>query len=252
MWNFGFPVQEQGALGAPAVAAKLQRDIAPLSPARGTGQNGGMDFLQNHMIIDPALQSEICARAMAGRFGDQPDRAAHDLGLIALPDGRTSRVWLRHAADAVITDAAGQVVLITRAHNPGAGKLALPGGFMDEVDGAIETVLDAAIREAVEETGIDAVLLRAVAAAPLGPRRFNRPFDIRMAWNNILGTAIRKDEIFCVSTQGIGFRLSHNLRDVRLAAGDDAAGVQVVAIDALSTAQFAVPDHLEMVREAAS
>jgi len=209
---------------------------------------GDVNFVRDHMIVDAALQAAIIARCVAGRFGDQPDRAVHDLGAILLPDGRNVRVHLRHAADAVLLDDCGQVVLITRTENPGAGRLALPGGFIDEVKGAVETVLAAARREAVEETGIDPGLLR--DAAPVGPRRFDRPFDIRMAWNNLPGTDIRFGEIFAVSTQGYRFRISGDLRRVRLQAGDDAKAVRVAEIATLNTEGFAVPDHVAMIAEA--
>jgi 8-oxo-dGTP pyrophosphatase MutT (NUDIX family) len=209
-----------------------------------------MAFAENHMIVDPALQAEIVARCLAQRIGDQPDLAVHDLGDITLPDGRRTAVYLRHAADAIILDEHRQMVLITRIHDPGAGKLAIPGGFIDEVDGAVETVLETAIREAVEETGIDGALLRGVTAAPVGPRRFARPFDIRLAWSDIAGTVIRKGEIFTVSTQPYRFRLAGDLRDVALQAGDDAGAVQVLRIAGLDPARFAVPDHPEMIEAA--
>lgn len=55
-----------------------------------------------------------------------------------------------NCADAVLT-CRGHVLLIRRKYAPGRGKLALPGGFKN----ANETFVDAAIRELVEETGID-------------------------------------------------------------------------------------------------
>lgn len=58
------------------------------------------------------------------------------------------------AADAVILFAGG-IVLIKRRNPPFAGCYALPGGFVE----VGETVEEAAIREAREETGLDIELL---------------------------------------------------------------------------------------------
>jgi ADP-ribose pyrophosphatase YjhB (NUDIX family) len=48
-------------------------------------------------------------------------------------------------------DPLGRVLLIRRGHEPGAGKHALPGGFVK----IGETVMSACRREVSEETGID-------------------------------------------------------------------------------------------------
>jgi ADP-ribose pyrophosphatase YjhB (NUDIX family) len=209
-----------------------------------------MAVLEDHMVVDAGLRAEIVARVLAGNFGDQPDRAVHELGRIDLPQGRVVPLYLRHAADAVLIDDCGQTVLITRGHNPGRGKLALPGGFLDAGDDGVETSLDAAMREAVEETGIGATVLRKAAMSPLGPRRYDRPFDIRAAWSDLAGTAIRKGDFFAVSTRGFRFHVAGDLREFPLKAGDDAHAVHVVRLDRLTPAQFAVPDHLEMIRAA--
>ena len=55
-----------------------------------------------------------------------------------------------NCADAVLM-CRGYVLMIRRKHAPGRGKLALPGGFKN----ANETFLDAAIRELIEETGVE-------------------------------------------------------------------------------------------------
>jgi len=53
-------------------------------------------------------------------------------------------------ADAVVV-CAGHVLMIKRGAHPGKGQWALPGGFLNQN----ETVLDCAVRELIEETGID-------------------------------------------------------------------------------------------------
>ena len=60
--------------------------------------------------------------------------------------------------DIVIPDGEGRVLLIQRANDPYEGSWALPGGFVD----VGETVEEAAVREAKEETGLDVDLLRLV------------------------------------------------------------------------------------------
>jgi len=209
-----------------------------------------MEILRDHMLILPHLQEEIVARCMAGNFGDEPSQAAHPLGSILLPDGSEKPVWLCHAADAVLLDDYGQTVLITRLHNPGRGKQAIPGGLLDEVNGRVESSRTAALREAMEETGVSAAVLAGADITQLGHRRFARPFDIRSAWNNLPGTAVQKGDFFTVSTLGFRIKIAGDLRDVALLAGDDATAVHVVKIVELTPGQFAVPDHIGMIHEA--
>ena len=60
-------------------------------------------------------------------------------------------------AGAVVHDAAGRLLLIRRAREPGRGLWSLPGGRCEPGENAAET----AVREVREETGLD------VAAGPL-------------------------------------------------------------------------------------
>ncbi len=212
--------------------------------------------IKDHMLVDPALQQEIVRRIQAGRFGaDQPERAADPLGVIAMEHGMLVSVYLRHAADPVLLDCAGHVVLITRRNNPGAGLRALPGGFLDPTpDGnggfGIERAVAAALREAMEETGIGQEILTAAEVKPVGRRSYNRPFDIREAWGDIPDTPILEGDLFAVSTQAFCIRIKVDLSAVPLRAGDDATDVRVEQTAALRAEHFAVPDHLSMIMQA--
>jgi hypothetical protein len=212
-------------------------------------------FIKDNMLIDPSMQREIIRRAVDGNFGDNPSQAVHSLGTVKTPDGKEVAVHLRHAADAVLLDNFGQVVLITRKHNPGAGLKALPGGFMDPVKGTggatvAENAANAALREATEETGISKRLLEAARIIPLGHRSYNRPFDIRVAWDDMPGTDIKKGDCFAVSTQAFCVKTSQDLSHVFLQAGDDAKAVLVARISGLTPDEFGVADHLAMIRDA--
>jgi ADP-ribose pyrophosphatase YjhB (NUDIX family) len=210
------------------------------------------DFIKDNMLIDPSLQQEIINRAVDGNFGNNPTQVVHSLGTLKMPDGREVAVHLRNGADAVILDDFGNVVLITRRHNPGAGLEALPGGFLDPVQGiggvtVAEKALTAALREAAEETGIDKQLLEGAQVIPLGNRSYDRPFDIRVAWGDMPGTDIKKGDFFAVSTQGFCVKTTRDLSQVSLKAGDDAKGVQVAKISSLTPNQFGIADHLPMI-----
>jgi ADP-ribose pyrophosphatase YjhB (NUDIX family) len=205
-------------------------------------------FLSGHMVCDPAAQHRATIRILAANLGANPAQAVHDLGLMPLPDGASVRLYARHAADAIIIDSHDQILLITRANDPGAGKLALPGGFIDEINGAAEVPLATAIREAHEETGIVTSLL--THGTPVGHRTYDRPFDIRAAWNDPPGTPIKKGEWFGVSTQGFCFLIPGDLHDITIAAGDDAKHAAIYHIARLTLDDFAVPDHLPMIKAA--
>ena len=61
-----------------------------------------MEIVKDGMVIDPVIQSEIIARAVAGNFGDQPSQTIHSLGTVTTPDGKEVRIHVGHAVDAII------------------------------------------------------------------------------------------------------------------------------------------------------
>jgi 8-oxo-dGTP pyrophosphatase MutT (NUDIX family) len=205
-------------------------------------------YIENHQIIDPALQRAIIDRILREHDPNPIVRPAEHLGRITLPDGKTVNLYLRHAADAIMLDDHGQVILITRLNNPGIGKLAIPGGFID----GSETVEQAARREAVEETGISPDLLATAKTLAILPRRYNRPADIREAYSDLPGTPIKQGDIMMIPTQAVCLKLAGDFTRLALQAGDDAGTVRIAKLAHLTASDFGPPDHLLMLHEALS
>ncbi len=91
------------------------------------------------------------------------------------------------AADAVIAlaDRPGAPIVLVRRRNPPLG-WALPGGFVD----VGETVENAAVREAREETGLD-VRLEALLGVYSDPRRDPRGHTVSVVYTATAGGAPR-------------------------------------------------------------
>ena len=201
------------------------------------------DYVENHQIIDPILQRTIIDRILREHDPNPVVPPAEYLGPITLPDGKIVGLFLRHAADAIMLDDCGRIILITRLQPPGIGKLAIPGGFID----GDESSEEAARREAMEETGISGGLLATARILAVLPRLYDRPGDIRIAYNNLVGTNIKKGDVMMISTQGVCLKLPGDFRQYALQAGDDAGSVRVMKIDGLTEDVFAVPDHFSML-----
>lgn len=196
---------------------------------------------------DPARQV-IVERAAALNITGTPDTASHSLGAITLADGSTVQAHVVHAVDPIITDGE-DVVMINRSKDPGAGKPALPGGFIDPVlGGGTESAVQAAAREALEEVGIELG-----EGTLIGTRNMNRPYDIRVAQGSGLAAkyGIHDGDIFLVSTQAVRFDVP-NLKNTPLTAGDDAqpGSARRVNLDSLTKDFVGVPDHYDMVAAA--
>ena len=121
---------------------------------------------------------------------------------------RCGRIHYRNQAPVAvcIVEHAGGIVLIKRANEPGLGRWALPGGFVDWE----EDIEDAARREVREETGLDIDLLGVIDAQSFfEPNKHGLVVFYRAA---ATGGALR--------------------------AGDDAAEVAVFSPDALPSVAF--------------
>ena|SRR5215472_12818410 len=125
------------------------------------------------------------------------------------------RPWL--AADSVVFDDAGAVLLIRRKNPPFQGLLALPGGFVE----VGETTEAAALRELKEETGIDGFAPRLVGVYS-DPKRDPRHHVI-----------------------GIVYLVQAKSYDVK--AGDDAAAAEFVAYWQREPLAF---DHQQILADA--
>jgi|GEM_PF-1804040 len=193
---------------------------------------------------DPARQ-EIVERAMTLGITGTPEKASHALGEITLADGKKVNAHVIHAADAIITNGT-DAVFIERANDPGKGKPALPGGFIDPTAEGSESLVQAAAREAMEEAGIELG-----AGAEVGTRNFNRPYDVRVVQGEGLAEnyGVHDGDVFMVSTQAIRFDVP-DLEEKQLTAGDDAAAVSTEPLSDITKDTIGIPDHYDMLVEA--
>ncbi len=105
------------------------------------------------MSTGPARErlAELAARGLAWPGWPTPEAASRPAAVLVL-FGALDRVDARHRSDAVPADL--DLLLVGRASSltHHAGEVAFPGGRIDPTDGG---PVDAALREAAEETGLD-------------------------------------------------------------------------------------------------
>jgi 8-oxo-dGTP diphosphatase len=123
------------------------------------------------------------------------------------------------AVDAVILFQQNSIALIRRKNSPFKGELALPGGFVD----IGETVEQACIREAYEETNINVKILNLIGVFS-DPKRDPRGHNISIAF-------------LCVPVSE-----NENPR-----AKDDARSLEIVSLDKLKDLKLAF-DHIEIIK----
>jgi 8-oxo-dGTP diphosphatase len=107
-----------------------------------------------HMHDVPFRFCPPCGGALESRLlknGDPPRLVCGTCGFVFYLDPKL-------AVGTVIVDDHGRIVLVRRAINPGYGKWVFPGGYVDRG----EEVQRAAVREALEETGLDVRLVRLI------------------------------------------------------------------------------------------
>ena len=100
-----------------------------------------------HMHDAPFRFCPPCGGPLESRLlkdGDPPRLVCGTCGFIFYLDPKL-------AVGTVIVDDHGRIVLVKRAIEPGYGKWVFPGGYVDRG----EEVQHAAVREALEETGLD-------------------------------------------------------------------------------------------------
>jgi len=111
------------------------------------------------------------------------------------------------------------LVLIRRKNPPFQGELALPGGFVD----VGETVEDACIREAYEETNINVKIIKLIGVFS-DPKRDPRGHNISIA-----------------------FLCEPQTKNEKPKAKDDAAALEFVTLTKITSLKLAF-DHMEIIK----
>ncbi len=198
----------------------------------------------NNWMVTGDERETVVKRALELGITGTPDKAAHNLGPITLGNDETVTAHVVHAVDPVITDGK-EVVLINRKNPPGKGLPALPGGFIDPVKGGVESAVQAAAREALEEVGIELQ-----GGTLIGQRNMNRSYDVRTATTALPQYGINRGDIFMVSTQAVRFDVD-DLSKTKLIAGDDAepGSARRVIIADLTRDRMGIADHFDMIMQ---
>lgn len=141
-----------------------------------------------------------------------------------------------NTADPIVIQS-GHVLLVRRGGNPGKGLMALPGGHINPD----ETALEAAIRELIEETGIDIPrgVLRGRISSKNGALR--NPADTRVFDHP------ERSERGWVRTQAFRWELEDRNRLERVKGGDDAAEAVWVPINEITPLNM-FEDHFDILQ----
>ena len=141
-----------------------------------------------------------------------------------------------NTADPIVIQS-GHVLLVRRGGQPGRGLLALPGGHVNPG----ETGLQAAIRELIEETGIDIPkgVLRGRISSKNGALR--NPADARVFDHP------ERSERGWVRTQAFRWELEDRNRLERVKGGDDAAEALWVPISEITPLNM-FEDHFDILQ----
>lgn len=138
---------------------------------------------------------------------------------------QTKKKIIKRAADAVILDGSGNIVLIKRRYPPFRGQLALPGGIVEESEG--ETPRETIIREVKEETNLDVKIEKEIGIYDAKGRDPRGP---------VTSTA------FLCSITG-------DVSQLKLKGGDDAINADFFPIGELTDIDLAF-DHEEILKDA--
>jgi len=189
---------------APSASSSAWRERMYAAP------DAGAELASGHALLAPGTEG-LLADWLSG-----PDFKTAAANWEALQQMRAEWAGSPYTPIFVTVDAvvhcAGQILLIQRGRAPGEGLLALPGGFIE----ADETVTQSAIRELIEETGLD-VPLPELHAALREIRVFDDP------WRSQRGRVL---------THGHYFDLGERKLPA-ICAGDDAANAFWVPRQAL-------------------
>jgi ADP-ribose pyrophosphatase YjhB (NUDIX family) len=216
------------------------------------------------MLKDEAARRQVIAKIndwvkySFSAAGKDPNEAFTEIGGNGvLVDGTWRKVYIIHAVDPIITDGK-HVVLADRRFDPGSGLPAIPGGFRNRG----ESTINAAIREAKEETGLD---LNNIEPVPVGYRAYNRSHSSSDIWSSDIRIAqgakleeeygIKPGSIVVVSTQAMRFDVPDlAARQGELKKGpageddkeEDVYDPRLVRIDSLPKV-MAVSDHASLI-----
>jgi bifunctional NMN adenylyltransferase/nudix hydrolase len=126
-----------------------------------------------------------------------------------------------------------QVLLVRRGRLPGRGRLALPGGYVDQD----ELIRDAAIRELIEETN---------------PSDGSQLYSPKMLYDWITAWQVfddpRRSARGRVITTAFVFEVPKDAPEISFTAGDDAGEAAWHDLNNLNAAEF-FEDHFHIIRE---